>query len=206
MSFDGSGVFNRLYNWQNDAANSIDITASRVDAEDTGFASGLSLCVTRDSQGKMAANFVPAADSLYDVGASGTKWKDLWFSGNLNGLVISSGTFTLTASSGLSTTPAVTVTWQRFGALITLLIPSITGTSNNNTLIMTGLPAAIRPTTTQSAGISGIVNVSTTEQGGGIEIQSGGNIILMRNGGIGNFSGTGTKGFFENLAVPYLLV
>jgi len=56
MPFDGSGVFNRLFNWQQDAANGINIRADRMDGEMNGMAAGLSLCLTRDGQGSMTAN------------------------------------------------------------------------------------------------------------------------------------------------------
>jgi microcystin-dependent protein len=56
MAFNGSGVFQRLYNWVTDAANGIDIKADRMDAEMDGFATGLSLCLTRDGQAAMTAN------------------------------------------------------------------------------------------------------------------------------------------------------
>lgn len=51
MAFNGAGTFVRLFNWVNDALNNIDITASREDAEDDGFAAGLTNCLTRDGQG-----------------------------------------------------------------------------------------------------------------------------------------------------------
>lgn len=56
MAFNGKGVFVRLYNWVTDAANGINIRADRMDAEMDGFASGLSLCLTRDGQAAMTAN------------------------------------------------------------------------------------------------------------------------------------------------------
>lgn len=56
MAFNGSGVFSRLYNWSTDAASAIPITASRVDAEDTGFANGLSNTICRDGQSTVIAN------------------------------------------------------------------------------------------------------------------------------------------------------
>lgn len=52
MAFDGSGNYVRNYNWTQDAANAIPITASRFDTEHNGFAAALSICVTRDGQGK----------------------------------------------------------------------------------------------------------------------------------------------------------
>ena len=56
MAFNGSGTFVRLYNWATDAANAVNITASRMDGEDSGFASGLSNCITRDGQSPALAN------------------------------------------------------------------------------------------------------------------------------------------------------
>ena len=56
MAFNGSGTFVRLYSWVTDAANSVNITASRMDGEDTGFASGLTNCITRDGQSPALAN------------------------------------------------------------------------------------------------------------------------------------------------------
>jgi len=50
MPFQGNGTFARIYRWQNDAANGLDILADRFDAEDDGFATGLSNCITRDGQ------------------------------------------------------------------------------------------------------------------------------------------------------------
>lgn len=56
MAFNGAGVFARLYNWVSDAAASINITASRMDAEMDGMANGLSTCLTKDGQTTPTAN------------------------------------------------------------------------------------------------------------------------------------------------------
>jgi microcystin-dependent protein len=56
MAFNGSGTFNRLYNWVTDKANSIVITASRFDDEMDGMATGLSTCITKDGQTTLTAN------------------------------------------------------------------------------------------------------------------------------------------------------
>lgn len=56
MPFNGSGVFTRVYNWQNDANAGINITASRVDTEDSGFATGLSNVICRDGQSTVTAD------------------------------------------------------------------------------------------------------------------------------------------------------
>ena len=56
MAFNGTGTFLRLYNWATDKINSIPITASRVDAEMDGMATGLSNCITKDGQTTISAN------------------------------------------------------------------------------------------------------------------------------------------------------
>lgn len=59
MAFNGSGTFNRLYSWVTDAANGVNIDATRMDNETNGIATALSNCVTRDGQSPFLAN-VPA--------------------------------------------------------------------------------------------------------------------------------------------------
>lgn len=82
-AFDGNGNFVRSFSWVSDKTNGIPITSSRVDTEDTGFASGLTLCTTRDGQGKMAAHFQPSANATYDLGQNALQWRNGFFSGNL---------------------------------------------------------------------------------------------------------------------------
>ena len=54
--FDGMGGFTFPYNWVNDAANGIDITASRMDTQFATATGGFDLCLTRDGQGAASAN------------------------------------------------------------------------------------------------------------------------------------------------------
>ena len=56
MAFNGTGTFLRLHSWATDKINSIPITASRVDAEMDGMATGLSNCITKDGQTTISAN------------------------------------------------------------------------------------------------------------------------------------------------------
>lgn len=57
MAYNGSGIWNRLYNWTNDAQNGIKIRADRMDAEFNDMCSnGLSKVITRDGQGVPTAN------------------------------------------------------------------------------------------------------------------------------------------------------
>jgi len=56
MAYNGTGTFNRVYNWTTDAANGINIEAARMDTEDNGFATGLSNAITKDGQTTITAN------------------------------------------------------------------------------------------------------------------------------------------------------
>lgn len=54
--FDGTGNFNRIYNWEVDKANNVKVRADRMDTEMDGFATGLSTCVTKDGQTTVTAD------------------------------------------------------------------------------------------------------------------------------------------------------
>ena len=70
MPYNGSGVWQRLYNWVNDAALSINITASRMDADANDFANGLSNCITRDGQGVPSATISWNSQRLSNLGTA----------------------------------------------------------------------------------------------------------------------------------------
>lgn len=63
MPFSGTGVFNLSFDWNNDAANGIPITASRVQAEDQNIADGLSMCITTDGQ-STTTGIIPFASGI----------------------------------------------------------------------------------------------------------------------------------------------
>lgn len=69
MPFDGSGTFNRLMNWVNDAAAGIKIKSDRHDAEDDNFAAGLSNTLTKDGQSQPTADIPMNGKKLVNVGA-----------------------------------------------------------------------------------------------------------------------------------------
>ena len=56
MPFTGTGVFQRVRNWVADAAAGIKIRADYHDAEDDGFAQGLTNCITKDGQTVITQN------------------------------------------------------------------------------------------------------------------------------------------------------
>jgi hypothetical protein len=69
MPFDGSGTFNRVMNWVNDAAAGIKIKADRHDNEDDNFAAGLSNTLTKDGQSQPTANIPMNGKKLVNLGA-----------------------------------------------------------------------------------------------------------------------------------------
>lgn len=72
MPFDGSGTFNRVMNWVNDAAAAIKIKADRHDLEDDNFAAGLSNTLTKDGQSQPTANIPMNGKRLINLGAPTT--------------------------------------------------------------------------------------------------------------------------------------
>lgn len=103
-AFNGTGTFVRSYSWVVDKANGVNITASRQDTEDNGFSAGLTLCTTRDGQGMMAAHWQPSVTATYDLGVSGSAWRNL----NITGNASIGGTLAATGNATLSGTLAVT--------------------------------------------------------------------------------------------------
>ena len=69
MAYNGSGIFNRIYNWVNDANASVNITASRMDTEDSGFATGLSNCICKDGQTTITQNIPFNGKKITGLGA-----------------------------------------------------------------------------------------------------------------------------------------
>jgi hypothetical protein len=118
--FNGSGVFQRTYNWTNDANAAINIRADRMDTEDTGFAGGLSNVICKDGQTTITAN-LPMAGFLHtNVGNASmrTQYAALGQVQDSSVLLIGAIAGTNTITGNL--TPAITayVTGQRYSFIV----------------------------------------------------------------------------------------
>jgi hypothetical protein len=109
MAFNGTGTFVRLYNWATDENNSIPITASRMDDEFNGIATGLSNCITKDGQTTISAN-IPFNSKKITGLAVGSARTD-----SINVGQVQDGQFTYLGTTGgaadaytLSPSPAIT--------------------------------------------------------------------------------------------------
>lgn len=178
MPFDGNGTFNRVYNWQQDAANNIDITASRVDTEDTGFASGLTIAVTRDGQGKMAADFLPSSDNVYAVGNPSFRWGTV---NGVNAALVTPRCAVKTASLGRSATtlvidPDLSVSLPTAGYYLFELLLNISGSTTSTQ----GVKLQLNPT---AVGTTMYSRCSYGNSGGG-----SGTLLYQHTGFAGTFA------------------
>lgn len=121
MAFNGSGTFTRIYNWVVDKANGINITASRMDTEFDGIATGLSTCITKDGQTTLTAN-IPFANYKITGLGNGTARSDAINVGQVqDNQFLYLGTTTGSADAyTLSSAPTITAyaTTQQFVAKI----------------------------------------------------------------------------------------
>lgn len=140
MPYNGTGTFNLTYNWENDAANGIDITASRFDTQEGDIAAnGLSICVTRDGQGVPTADIPWGSHKITGL-ANGTNAQDAAAYGQLTGALGSLVTF----KGGLTLSTA--------GSSGTFGI-SVGAASDSANVLLLSLPSAFTKTTgTFSAG------------------------------------------------------
>jgi hypothetical protein len=73
MPFNGSGVFTRVHDWSADRDAGINIDSGRADAEDDGFADGLSQCITRNGETTVSANIPLNGFKMTGVGSASAR-------------------------------------------------------------------------------------------------------------------------------------
>lgn len=72
MAMNGSGSHSRIHDWVTDKANSVKITASRMDAEFDDVSTTLSLMICRDGQSTITANLPMNSKKLTGLAAGTT--------------------------------------------------------------------------------------------------------------------------------------
>jgi len=68
-----SGVFSRVHDWTADAAVPLNIEATRMDAEDDNFETGINTCLTKDGQNTPTSNLPMATQRHTGVGDAAAK-------------------------------------------------------------------------------------------------------------------------------------
>lgn len=69
MPYNGVGQFFRIYSWVTDAANNINVDATRTDTDTDDIADGLSNCITKDGQQILIANIPFGGYKITGLGA-----------------------------------------------------------------------------------------------------------------------------------------
>lgn len=101
--------------------------------------------------------------------------------------------FTLTGSTGWTTTPTGTAYATRIGRIVHLSIPYITGTGNSANTYLTGIPSGWYPTQTQYASFPVTTDNGTTTYGASsARIMTDGSIRFYPSNSL-TWVGTGTK-------------
>jgi len=140
MSFDGSGHFSRLYSWVVDAANGVKISSTRTDAEDNGFATGLSNCICRDGQSTVSADIPWNTKKITGLGNATTGTDALnQTSGDARYPTVSGAVATwpsVTYSASFTFTANTSVTFPASGTLATTT--ATTAVSENVTSLVDG--------------------------------------------------------------------
>ena len=139
MAFNGTGTFLRIYNWVTDKTNSVPITASRMDTEMDGMATGLSNCITKDGQTIITGNIPMNSFKFTGLGVGNARTNSLTLGQVQDGQFTALGTTGGAADAYTATpNPAITayVATMRYSAKIhatnltttpTLLISAISG-------------------------------------------------------------------------------
>jgi len=107
MAFNGSGTHVRVYNWVQDLANTIPVTASRVDGEADDFSTALTNTICRDGQSTTTARIPFAAGtssfagstSSVAYGQTGDNNTGVYFPATDQWGIAAGGTGTLTSTS-----------------------------------------------------------------------------------------------------------
>lgn len=185
---------------------------------------GLSMCLLKDGSQTVTANIPMSSFKFTGLGAGNSSGDSIRYE-QVNGVVTTSGdillatgagafaryallpaksTFTATLT-GCTTAPTVTAAYSITNNMVQLDIPPLSATSNTTGCTITGLPAAIQPTSTK------FFYALTTDNGtaavSGCSITGGTGTVILGQGSAASatFTNSGTKGIGNGLMISYTL-
>jgi microcystin-dependent protein len=141
VAFNGSGTFNRIYNWVTDKSNTVPVTASRMDAEMDGMATGLSTAICRDGQSTATARIPFAAGVSLSSGSAAAP----------------SYNFISDPDTGMYLSSLGTITFASNGASVLSVIPE--------GIFIAGIVSATGAIACASLSTTGDVNAAVIKQG-----------------------------------------
>lgn len=124
------------------------------------------------------------------INASGTVTTDSLISSKF----YEEGSFTVTLT-GVSGTVNGTANFVRIGKTVSLLLPSLNGTSNATTKALTGIPAGIRPVGTQYYFLACSDNSALLATPCQAQVKSDGTADLYRDATLASWTASGTAGY-----------
>jgi hypothetical protein len=144
-------------------------------------------------------------------GAGGPGGTGVWAAGAVNGAAVDmspdGSTFNGTAT-GLTTSPTSACAWSKQGNQVTLVVGTVSGSSNVNTFSIGQLPAAISPNRSQVMAVpaSAVTDNSAKVNTISVSIGAGGAaIVFLLNDNSAGFTTAGTKGVTRSFTFTYLL-
>lgn len=130
-----------------------------------------------------------------DKGAGTLNTSSTIFQNNVPVATVTSGTATVTLT-GVTTTVTGTAKWSLTGNIASITLPTLTGTSNANTLTVAGLPASITVTTnkTISVPVQVVEDNGTVQTNVNAQVTNGSVIAFTLNNSTTGFTASGAKG------------
>lgn len=124
---------------------------------------------------------------------------------NSGDITPSSGSGNVASTTGCTTSPTPTYTYQKIGKIVALVIFSFNCTSNANTFTLTGLPAAVRPASTAAIASIATAEDNSTAAIAGAYVNSSGVLTFYRNGSATGWTSSGVKGLLATAVITYTL-
>ena len=154
------------------------LTAGLVSATGTVVGGNLLTAGNLSVGGVVLGNLIPSADQVYDLGADGAAWRDLWLSGfsiKLGNQTITSNTTTVAVSNSLSTvnivaTGNITATGGNVSAnnILATGIASVTGNITGGNIRTAGLITATGNIDVGNVRTAGLITATGNVTGGNV--------------------------------------